>query len=245
MGTGAAVAALGRIDLGNIRRDRLLVWMTLFPPVLALGVRWGIPALTEVLSRRYGFDLSPYNPLILSFIALTTPGFVGAIFGFLLLDQRDDDTLTALRVTPLTLRGYLVYRTAVPMLWGGLVTFASLPLTGLVTAGPAALVCWALVCAPMAPLAALFFASFAANKVQGFALMKASGVIAWPAMIAWFIPMPWQLAMGISPHYWFVKTVWITEQGSGGAWPFATIALLYQSALLLLLLRRFERVMAR
>jgi fluoroquinolone transport system permease protein len=56
----------------------------------------------------------------------------GAIIGFLVLDQRDDHTITALQVTPLTLSGYLGYRVAVPTLLGVLVTLFIIPVSGLV-----------------------------------------------------------------------------------------------------------------
>ena len=60
----------------------------------------------------------------------------------------------------------------------------------------------ALAAAPAAPLLALFLAAFARNKVQGFALMKAAGVVIWPPVAAVFVPMPWQLLFGVSPVYW-------------------------------------------
>ena len=101
------------------------------------------------------------------------------------------------------------------------------------------------ISAPLAPLFAFFVASFAANKVQGFAIMKASGVVSWPALIAWFLPMPWQLAMGLVPHYWILKTVWAAELGKTGGWLYAAVALAFQAFLMLVLLRRFDHVMRR
>jgi fluoroquinolone transport system permease protein len=68
---------------------------------------------------QYGFDLSVYYPLIMSFIAVAMPMIYGALIGFLVLDQRDDNTITALQVTPLTLVGYLGYRVALPTLLRG------------------------------------------------------------------------------------------------------------------------------
>ena len=38
---------------------------------------------------------------------MTAPGIVGMVVGFLLLDERDERTLSALRVTPLSMRRYL------------------------------------------------------------------------------------------------------------------------------------------
>ena len=191
-------------------------------------------------------DLNLYDPLILSFFVLTMPTLVGAIIGFLLLDQRDDQTLTALQVTPLTLRGYLFYRALAPMLVSALMLIVTTPLTGLMTAGWGALMIYAAISAPLAPLFALFVAMLATNKVQGFAVMKASGVLSWPAIIAWFLPMPWQLLMGIVPHYWIAKVVWTAESRSDVQFWIATlIGFVYQAILVLAFLRQYERTVQR
>lgn len=47
---------------------------------------------------------------------LTAPDLVGMVIGFLLLDERDTQTLDALRVTPLSMRRYLAYRISAPLL---------------------------------------------------------------------------------------------------------------------------------
>ena len=55
---------------------------------------------------------------------------------------------------------------------------------------PAALVRWGVPVDPtLFSVGAWGFvlAAFAANKVQGFALMKASGVFTWPAILAWWV----------------------------------------------------------
>ena len=222
----------------------MLAWLTAFALTMALLMRWGVPPLTQLLQRQYTFDLVPYYPLLLGFVALTMPAMVGAIIGFLLLDQRDDGTLSALQVTPLTLRGYLVYRVGAPMLASVMLTGAALPLTGLMTAGWGTVILDAFIAAPLASILALFTASVAANKVQGFAVMKGSGVLAWPALFAWFVDMPWQMALGVVPHYWIAKVVWVTEAG-GNPWPFVGVAVAFQFGLLVYLLRRFDKVVTR
>ena len=116
MPTAAAVVrALGPIDARNVARDSMLRWLVGTPIAYALAFRWGVPVLRTWLGERYGFELTPYYPLLASFLVLITPALIGAVVGFLLLDHRDDRTLTALQVTPLTVEGYLAYRIAVPM----------------------------------------------------------------------------------------------------------------------------------
>ena len=181
----------------------------------------------------------------MSFVVELMPILAGMVVGFLLLDQKDDGTLAALRVTPLTLGGYLAYRIAMPMLVSVPMTLAVFPIAGLVRVGVGPLLLMALGAAPLAPLFALVLATFAGNKVEGFALTKASGVVLFPPVLAYFVPEPWQWAFGIIPTYWPVKASWVWwDRGWASAALLAT-GVVYQAFLLRLLLRRFRRVMDR
>ncbi len=244
MSVWAVLRALGPIDAANVRRDPLLRWMLVLPLALGLVFR-GLAALTTPwLADRFGADLADYNVLIASLLVLITPMLFGAVVGFLLLDQKDDGTLTALRVTPLSARGYLGYRIAIPVVLSVLMTPAVLALSGFSGLSVAKQLVAALAAAPLAPAFALFVAGFARNKVQGFALMKAAGVINWPPMIAWFVSSDWQLAAGIAPTYWPVKTYWELEAASPASPIYFVASLLVTGSLIVLLLRRLERVTA-
>ena len=239
------IRALGPIDVKSVRRDSMLRWLVGLPIALALLTRWGVPIVTSWLAERYAFDLRPYYPLVMSLLLLMVPMLVGCVVGFLLLDQRDDRTLTALQVTPLTIGGYLLYRTAVPMVLSVAMMMVSMALAGLVTMRVIPALLAALQAAPLAPLYALFVGAFAANKVQGFALMKATGVLAWAPLLAYFVTSGWQVAFGIDPLYWPVKVFWMLEAGEPGTWVYYLVGLAYQSALVMLLLRRFKTVVYR
>ncbi|MYN65866.1 MAG: hypothetical protein F4X11_12680 [Acidobacteria bacterium] len=246
MPTAAAVIrALGPIDLKSVARDSMLRWLIGTPIVLAFVFRWGIPALDGWLGERYAFDLTPYYPLLTSFLALMTPTLLGSVVGFLLLDQRDDRTLTALQVTPLTVQGYLAYRIAVPMAVSVPVMMAGIAIADLVEMGIVAAFAAAVQAAPAAPLYALFVAAFAANKVQGFALLKGAGVLTWPPVLAWFVASPWQVAIGLDPLYWPLKVFWMLEAGEPRVVLYFLAGLGYQGGLIALLLRRFKTVIAR
>ena len=242
---GAVIRALGPIDLRSVARDSMLRWLIGMPIVLAFVFRWGIPALDGWLGEQYAFDLTPYYPLLTSFLVLMIPTLMGSVVGFLLLDQRDDRTLTALQVTPLTVQGYLAYRIAVPMAVSVPVMMASVAVADLVDMGVVAAFAAAVQAAPTAPLYALFVAAFATNKVQGFALLKGVGVLTWPPVIAWFISSPWQVAIGVDPLYWPLKVFWMLEAGEPYAALYFLAGLAYQGLLIALLARRFKTVIAR
>jgi fluoroquinolone transport system permease protein len=237
--------ALGPIDLKNLRRDPLLVWLPVVPLFPALLVRWGVPPLAAWLETEFDFALVPYYPLIMSFLAVLTPSFAGMITGFLLLDERDDRTLTALLVTPLSLNGYLTYRMGAPLLLGSVMTLLVLPLAGLISLPFAQTVAVVLLGALIAPLLALFLAAFAENKVVGFALMKTlNGILILPA-VAYLAPANWQWAAGLIPTFWPLKTYWLAAESSGAFWPAIAAGLAINLIAVYFLLQRFHRVLHR
>lgn len=237
--------SLAPIDLRSVLRDKMLSWMIFIPIVIALVIRWGVPPLTSRLLEEYGLDLSLYYPAILAyFLILMGPVMFGSLVGFILLDERDDGTLVALQVTPLPLTGYLLYRIGFPMVLTVLLIFLLFPLAKLSPIGPGSLLLTALVAAPLTPLFALFYASFAENKVQGFALMKAFGALFMLPILAYFFDSPWALLLSLIPTYWPMKVYWVLEAGES-PWPWAVSGLLYSSFLLWLLIRRFYGVLHR
>ena len=241
----AAIGALGPIDLKMVVRDSMLRWLAVVPFLFAFLFRYGVPALNDWLGERHGIDLTPHYPLLTSFLVLMVPTMIGSVVGFLLLDQRDDRTLTALLVTPLTVKMYLAYRTAVPMVLSVPVMMASIAISDIVTMGALDALLASVQAAPAAPLYALFVAGFARNKVQGFALLKGMGVLTWPPIAAWFVTSPWQLACGIDPLYWPLKVFWTLEAGEPHAWVYFLVGLLYQSLLVAALLSRLKSAIGR
>ncbi|MDX1578285.1 MAG: hypothetical protein R3266_07360 [Gemmatimonadota bacterium] len=239
-----ALRALGPIDILSVRRDPLLRWMLVLPLLFGLLFRWVASLASPWLLARFGVQLADYHPLLGGALALITPMLYGVVVGFLLLDQRDDGTLTALRVTPLTANGYLAYRIAIPTALAIAMTPLVLELGGFTDAGLGSRLLTGVAAAPLAPAFALFLGAFAKNKVQGFALMKAAGVINWPPIIAWFVALPWQLAFGLCPTYGPVKVYWELEAGSSAVWIYLLANLIYLTLLIAWLARRFERLPA-
>jgi fluoroquinolone transport system permease protein len=245
MNAWKAFTSLGPVDVKSIRRDELLRWMALLPVVIALALRFLVPVITAQLLAWLRFDLSLYYPLLVSMVGACIPLLMGSVIGFLLLDQRDDNTLTALLTTPLSLPSYFAYRVATPILLSLAGIALVVPFSGLVRMSLPDLLLFSLAAAPMGAIIALALPAFAQNKVQGFALTKSSGVIHAPPLIAYFFAMPAQLLFGLCPTYWPVKLFWALLAGQPYAWVYFAVSLLFESVLLYLLLKRFDSVMHR
>jgi len=236
--------SMGRVDMKNISRDTLLAWMVSMPIVIALLYRFGIPPLSIWLSTKFDFDLTPYYGLLASFYIMTAPSMVGTIIGFLLLDDRDDRVISALMVTPLSLNRYLGYRILVPLALGFVVTLVGYQIVDLVSLGIWDLVWIILPASFIGPITALFLASFAENKVTGFALMKILSAFNMIPALAFFYPGNWQLLAGVLPPYWPMKMTWLAVEGESYILYFAG-GLVVNGLFLMWLLGRFTRLMHR
>lgn len=238
----AILKTLAPIDAKAIRRDSLLRWMLLIPLLLIAALQWGLPALSEWLATSHGFDLAPYHTLIVSYlIVVMGPVLIGQVLGFMLLDERDDDTLRALLITPLPIEGYLAYRIGLPMLASAVVTMGALAFLDSVPLPWHQLAPIAVLYAIEAPIIALIMVGMCSNKVQGFAFSKASGQVLMLPAAAWFLDPPWQYAAGVFPTYYPLKAFWLASAGAPGYWLAIAIGLIVHIAVLAWLIRRFNR----
>jgi fluoroquinolone transport system permease protein len=239
----AVFKALGPVDLRNVARDEMLRWMAFIPLLIAVAVRYGWPALVAQLQTRYQFDLLPYQTMIMSYLVIGSPVVFGVVIGFLLLDERDEGSLIALQVTPLSLTNYLIYRLGLPVVLTMILVLISLPLAGIHTFSWDKLLLLAVVTAPLAPMLAIFLAAFANNKVQGFALMKGGGILFVLPFVAYFLADRWQWLFGLFPTYWAPKLYWMISEGVSGVWLVALGGLVNQLLWIYLLGRRFNRTL--
>ncbi|GAB2505177.1 ABC transporter permease [Nocardiopsis aegyptia] len=243
MSTVNALRAFGRNDLAGIRRDSMLRVLVFAPLVYAGIVRFALPPLTAVLDERYGFDLVPYHPLILSqFLMLGPAAILGALAGLMLLDEKDTGTLHALRVTPVPLSTFAAYRIATLILVCTLFVVLSLALSGYVPAAQLPGAALAGLCSGLtAALVAVLMALVADNKVEGLAVVRAVGMIVFGLpVLPWFVPGGWELLFGVLPSYWPAKIFWVVA-GGGTLWPWLLAGLAVNGLALALLMRAFSR----
>ena len=234
-----AWGALAAADSRILWRDPLLGWVLILPLSVALMLRVLIPPITNALAGN-GFRLEPFYPLIMSGYLMTAPGIVGMVVGFMLLDERDARTLSALRVTPLPVRTYLAYRLIGPLVVGTVTTLIAYPIAGLAPMPLSILVPIAAVGGLSAPTLALVLAIAAPNKVAGFAVVKVLNLVNLLPLIAYFVPMPAQLLAGMLPAFWPMRAFWAAAEQTS-ILPFVIAGTFSGLATLWLAVRVFEK----
>lgn len=185
-------------DLKNILRDRLYVYIFLLYPLLIVVLsRLLIPWVDENL-----FNLDPYYPQL--FMAATTlmPMVFGYITAFLIMDERDENLLTVLRVMPISRSKYLIYRMSLMTFFTFVYVLLFPTLTGLVQIPLLLYLPVAVLFAMLTPVVALLINVLASNKVQGFAVMKTLGSVFLLPLIAFFISGGLRYAFGVLPNFW-------------------------------------------
>lgn len=244
------VRKLGRNDIKLIGRDSFLVSMLLYIFIIAVVLRYALPWLDNYLvengvlpNETITFGLTDIYPMIVAYLSIYIGAvLVGVIFGFMLLDEKDDNTLKAMLVTPISLNQYLLYRVGVPTV----VAFFGV-LGQMLIINQALVPLWQMLliaagAALTAPIAALFFATFAANKVQGFAMTKFVGVAGLTILLGWFVAEPLQFLIGLFPPFWVAKAYWMALEGRDLWLGALLIGVVTQVVLLWALTRRFNKV---
>jgi hypothetical protein len=235
-------AALLISEIKSTARDEILVILACVPVFLTLFVRFGEPPLREILSGT--LDLTRHHGTIAAVLTSLTPMMFGWLIGFKLLDDRDEHTLTAIAVTPLTKRGYLIYRTLLVLGLSILLNTALIPLTGLEGIVFFRFVPVSIMSSLGAPVTALILAAVSGNKVEGLAVAKFMGILGAAPVLPFYIDSPFIYAAGITPFFWTGKSLALS---AGPLFPYiASVAagfavhLVYLAVFLTLFNRRVE-----
>lgn len=225
------------LDLRSLARDSFLVYIPFSPLLLALFLRFGIPALEGM----FQIDIATYSPLLMSGYLFLVPTLVGVIVGFLLLDEKDEQTLSTLQVTPLPMTHYLIYRLGTALFFGLILTLLCYPLANLSPISIPDLLILTLFSTLNAPFMALILAVFAQNKVAGLALLKLTNNIMLLPMISYFLTDHWHYVAGLLPTFWLFKSFWLAASGEN-YFLFLGIGCLWYGLILKFLLKRISRM---
>lgn len=242
------VETLIAADLRKVTRDPLMMGIIAAPMAVALIFRFTVPdaatleaTLAAYLGQDLGKDVARAAPLLLmSLLTAISPGLVGAVYGLLLVGERDERTLMALRVMPVSFARYVAARLFTPLAFSVGVTIIAYPVAGLAPLPIATVALIAVVNAISAPVVALAMATFAKDKMAALAVMRvANSILALP-VLAYFAVPPMLYLAWLSPAYWQMKALWLAAD----AFPFLGalgMAAAMNVLLLLLFYSRFER----
>lgn len=189
---------MAKFELKNLIREKMTMFMFLYPLLLGGIAKYLIE--TEVVEGQ----VMALIAIMLSLIA----GFAyGAMAGFSLLDDRDDQVLASIQISPIPLALYVWFKVLFTMVLAVLAGFFMIWYIGVFNMTPGEILLVSILSALQVPTVAFLINAFAKNKVEGFVTMKAVGfLLLFPVGSFFFLDAKeWLFAIG--PGHWAAKAV--------------------------------------
>ena len=192
-------------------RDSMMGFMAVYPILFGLIGRYFLPWLAE----RNELNLDIYADLIIVILTLLVPISFGALVAFSILEDRDDNILTSIRVTPLSINQFLSFRLSmafilsyvacVYVMWFS--NIGNIPVKNILTIS--------FLVSLETPMLGLLINALAKNKIEGFAVMKGLGILIIFPIIALFFIDKRELFFSFAPGFWSAKAISSIIRGEG------------------------------
>lgn len=228
-----------RHELKNIQRDRMYKFFVIYPVIFAVIAYFLFPTLKD--------DPNPMAYYIIALVFILMNGFIfGAVTGFTLLDDRDDHVLASLKVSPIDVDLYVKIKLLLSYLFGVVATVLIL-ITGdfLASSDFSTFLMIALLSPMQGPMVALLINAFASNKVEGFVIMKSSGIILLVPIAAIFLTDWKEIFLYIIPGFWSGRLILTDLMGStyplGEPWLYFVLGFIINLMILWLLFKLYQK----
>ncbi len=184
-------------------REPLTRIIVFYPLIFGLAGRYFLPFIEE----NTGFVIAFYADVIIAVFSLIMPMVFGALIGFSLLDDRDDNVLAAVKVSPLGLNKYFSFRLIMIFICSVLACLFVILFADITELELSVLLNISFLASLSAPLTGLFINAFASNKIEGFAVMKGFGAIIFFPIIALFFFDFKELFFAFAPGFFPAKAI--------------------------------------
>lgn len=189
-------------ELKTIMRDPMYAFFAVYPFLFgAIGY-----FLVNYINDNS--DNPTWGKMVAMLLVLMTSYVFGAVTGFTLLDDKDDNVLMSLKITPISTRMYVFVKILIGYVFGFIATLIIVIATGFLSGSSWWMILLITTVASMqAPFLALVVNSFSANKVEGFVVMKATGMTLILPAVAFFFTDWKELFFIIAPGFWPARMI--------------------------------------
>lgn len=190
-----------RHELKNIFRDKMYFFLMIYPFVFGVIGYFLVPYLNE--------NSHPLAGQITALIIILMTGFAfGAITGFTLLDDQDDHVIDALKVTPISVKSYVAAKLVLSYIFALISCVILIIFTGFLKGSSWDRMLMIIVLLPLqTPIYALLINMFSRNKVEGFVMMKFTGMILLVPIASIFLTDWKELFLGFLPSFWATRLI--------------------------------------
>ncbi len=193
-------------ELKSMKSDSLYVFLAFFPLIIAGVGAILIPYLEDNAAGQWSF-------LVNAMLLLLNGFMFGAVVAFSLLDDQDDHVLMSLKITPISVRWYILFKLLFGYILGILATLLIMVATGILFDLSIGIAIMIILLAPLqAPIYTLLIVSLSNNKVEGFVFLKSTSLLLMAPAAGLFLSNWTELLLAPFPAYWTTKLI-VSEQG--------------------------------
>ena len=193
--------------LDQIAKDAMLFLVCLAPVLYGLLFKFGAPfaemLLTDYLNK--AAVLTPYYLIFDLFLALLTPLMFCFASAMVILGEIDDGITSYMSVTPLGRGGYLISRLVFPLILSFFASIIALTVVSLTVISLEIIIVLSMLSSLYGFIVTMIVVSLSANKVEGMAVTKMSGILMLGIFFPFFFPDRIQYLVFLLPSLWMAK----------------------------------------
>lgn len=229
------ILTISRADFKLAFRDPIFKILYFFPFLAFIIIKWVLPAITSSYP-----EVEPYHPVILMWACMQSATMFGFIYGFLFLEEKEENVDQALRIAPVSTFALVSSRLAMGIMITLIVNYCLLHYGGIVNLDFWQEVLIAFQFSLLAPLMVLLLNVLAGNKIEGMAQMKVLNIILNLPALIYFLPFKAIHLTAIIPTYWSFRSIEAAIDGQDFG-IFYLIGLIFYISALILLLKFYQR----
>lgn len=223
-------------DLKCTFRDPVFKALLFFPFISYGIIAWGLPAIIH----RWPV-VGEYSGVILMWACMQSSTMFGFIYGFLFLEEKEENINQALRVVPVTGIMLVFSRLLIGMGISFLVSMILFHFGGVVRLPWIREILLSILYSLSAPLITLLLAAFARNRIEGLAQMKLVNILLMLPGLIYFLPYKFLHLIAIVPTYWSFRATEMAILQSNTFLLYFTGGMLLHMGIILLLNRKLEK----
>lgn len=185
----------------SLLRDPISLFLSIIPFLIFLIIKYGLPVLDGYINK--WVDIYDYYKFIKFMLFMISPMLLGMVLGLLLMDERDQDVLTFIDITPFSLNRYIALKSLI----GGVIGFIFNIILALLIKEPFSfrIISTFVLSSFLVPFYALLIFKLSKNKVEALTKGKLLTFTIAGGIIPYFVSSRWTFLLGIFPPYWIER----------------------------------------
>jgi hypothetical protein len=227
---------LSKNDLRSTFRDPVFKGLLFFPFISYGIIAWVLPAVIN----RWPV-VGDYSDIILMWACMQSSTMFGFIYGFLFLEEKEENINQVLRVVPVSGLFLVFARLFVGILISFMVSMVLFHYGKVVELPLASELMLSLLYSLSAPLITLFLAAFAKNRIEGMAQMKLVNLFLMLPALIFFLPYKILHLTVLIPTYWVFRATEMAMERSPLFYLFLSGGLFFHLVIIYFLNRKSEK----